>query len=360
MGIVFFLSLALSVSSTAGDYRQKLKELEEKLRATRAKITKLETREKDLKRQLRLLEEEQQTLQSMIQLTRHEEARARRRLSVLNRKIEEGQRRLGEWLEALKISGRYAVTEKLSASSDPVLQVVVSKMTEIAARNLQQYRTEVRQLQRWRRDREKALQTIRTLRRRLEQDQKELVRVEQKRKALLKKVKRQKKQEKTKEQEILEAKKKLEALLRELTQKSQQRRKQQGIPTQKLTRGLLSWPVQGQVIARFGMMKDPKYGTKVKNNGIDILSAPGSEIRAAADGEVVFAGPFLSYRNMVILDHHGFLTIYAYLETLRVQVGDQVQRGTPIGRLGASQPILHFEVRKEGKAVDPLRYLKSP
>ncbi len=359
MGLSVFLSAVLLVVATESEYRAKLQELEAKLKATRQKLQQLETQEKDLERQLRLLDEERKTLQQMIRTTRQEERRVRRRLDLLNRRIQEGHHRLGIWLEALKVSAQDAAIEHVWPEDDPVLSLVATQMTHIAKSNLERYRSEVQQLRVWKKDREKAWQAIRSLRKRLEKDEQTLAAVERKRRALLKKVQQQKKQTKTREQEILEDKRKLEALLRELAQKSKAKREAQGVPTRPLKRGLLSWPVHGQVIAEFGMMKDPKYGTKVKNNGIDILSAPGSEIRAAADGEVVFAGPFLSYRNMVILDHHGFLTVYAYLDVLYVQVGDQVDRGTPIGRLGDQQPILHFEVRREGKAVNPLRYLGS-
>ena len=115
----------------------------------------------------------------------------------------------------------------------------------------------------------------------------------------------------------------------------------------------LIWPARGPIINRFD---------DVKNKGVDIGGAPGDPVRAAADGRVVYSGSGLrGYGNLIIVKHDAtFLTAYAHNQTLLVKEGDAVTRGQNIATMGnsdADRVMLHFEVRKQGKPVDPLKYL---
>lgn len=114
-----------------------------------------------------------------------------------------------------------------------------------------------------------------------------------------------------------------------------------------------SWPANGQVIAGFS-----EGGSK----GISIAGAPGESIFAAEQGRVVYSGNGLrGYGNLVIVKHEGdFLTAYAHNRAILVKEGQVVRRGQKIAELGmsdADRPMLHFEVRKGGKPVDPMAYL---
>ncbi|MEO8275102.1 MAG: peptidoglycan DD-metalloendopeptidase family protein, partial [Thermoanaerobaculia bacterium] len=84
-------------------------------------------------------------------------------------------------------------------------------------------------------------------------------------------------------------------------------------------RGLLDWPVEGHVAVEFGPRVDPRYGTRVPHNGVDIETAPGSEVRAVYPGKVLFAAPFEGLGTMVVLQHAGrVFTLYAGLSEVRV------------------------------------------
>jgi lipoprotein NlpD len=113
------------------------------------------------------------------------------------------------------------------------------------------------------------------------------------------------------------------------------------------------WPSQGEVIANFD---------EAKNKGISIAGRIGDPVVAAADGRVVYAGAGLrGYGNLIILKHNNtFLTAYAHNQALLVREDQAVRQGQKIAEMGSSDADrvkLHFEVRRQGKPVDPLGFL---
>lgn len=115
------------------------------------------------------------------------------------------------------------------------------------------------------------------------------------------------------------------------------------------------WPAQGRLIAGFD---------EVKNKGFDIDGKAGDPIIAAGDGRVVYAGAGLrGYGNLIILKHNNtFLTAYAHNQTLLVKEDQSVKKGQKIAEMGnsdADRTKLHFEIRRQGKPVDPARYLPA-
>lgn len=117
----------------------------------------------------------------------------------------------------------------------------------------------------------------------------------------------------------------------------------------------LSWPAQGTVSSNFD---------DSKNKGLDISGKTGDAVLAAADGKVVYSGSGLrGYGNLIILKHNNtFLTAYAHNQTLLVREDQSVKRGQKIAEMGNSdseQVKLHFELRRLGKPVDPLKFLPN-
>lgn len=116
-----------------------------------------------------------------------------------------------------------------------------------------------------------------------------------------------------------------------------------------------NWPAKGKIIAYF----DERSGG---NKGIDIAGRKGATIVAAASGQVAYSGKGLpGYGNLLIIKHtNDYLSAYAHSRRLLVKEGEQVKAGQKIaemGNTGAQQVNLHFEIRKAGKPIDPLRYL---
>jgi lipoprotein NlpD len=113
------------------------------------------------------------------------------------------------------------------------------------------------------------------------------------------------------------------------------------------------WPAQGRIVRGFD-----QGGSK----GLDIAGKLGTPVRAAAAGRVVYAGSGLAgYGKLIIVKHNNtYLSAYAHNERVLVEEGDSVARGQHIahmGRSGAQEVKLHFEIRRDGKPVDPLSYL---
>ena len=113
-----------------------------------------------------------------------------------------------------------------------------------------------------------------------------------------------------------------------------------------------TWPTQGKVVDQYSQT----------NKGINISGKEGQNVFAAASGQVVYAGNGLrAYGNLTIIKHNAtYLSAYAHNKDLRVKEGDYIKQGQVIahlGHTGTTKPMLHFEIRKKGKPVDPLHYL---
>lgn len=120
------------------------------------------------------------------------------------------------------------------------------------------------------------------------------------------------------------------------------------------------WPVRGRIVSDFGV----KPGGS-RNDGINLAVPSGTDIKAAEDGTVVYAGNELKgFGNLVLVRHdNGWVSAYAHNKQLNVRRGDVVKRGQTIAQAGATgsvtQPQLHFELRKDNKPVNPMDYLPS-
>jgi lipoprotein NlpD len=117
------------------------------------------------------------------------------------------------------------------------------------------------------------------------------------------------------------------------------------------------WPLKGEVINRFSLVQPV-------NKGIDIAGGIGDSVTVVADGVVVYAGGNLrGYGELVIVKHNdSFLSAYGNNEKMLVQEGQKVKAGKSIARVGktaANDVMLHFEIRVDGKPVDPLKYLPA-
>ena len=125
----------------------------------------------------------------------------------------------------------------------------------------------------------------------------------------------------------------------------------------------LAWPMTGTVTMQYGSRVHPTFKTTIFNSGIDIAASAGTPVKAAGPGEVLYQGWLRGLGQVVIIDHGGDLTtVYAHLGRTSVREGANVSTGTVIGSAGNTgtdaEYGLHFEVRRNGSAVNPMNYLR--
>ena len=117
------------------------------------------------------------------------------------------------------------------------------------------------------------------------------------------------------------------------------------------------WPAKGEILRRFG------GGTSTQSKGIDIAGNMSQNVIAAAEGVVTYAGRgmYRDYGNLIILSHSGrYSTVYGHNSEILIKEGDPIKIGQPIARMGSTgtnRVKLHFQIRRSGDAIDPLKIL---
>jgi len=123
-------------------------------------------------------------------------------------------------------------------------------------------------------------------------------------------------------------------------------------------KGHLSLPAKGEVISGFGRHKHPEFNSYTVSNGISIAAPVGGGIHSVYDGQIIFADYFKGYGNMVIVDHGGgYFSLYAHADKILKKVGASVARNEVVASVGDTDStrgaMLYFEIRYQGKPVDP-------
>ncbi|KAF0234720.1 MAG: peptidase M23B family [Desulfovibrionaceae bacterium] len=132
----------------------------------------------------------------------------------------------------------------------------------------------------------------------------------------------------------------------------------QGKDAQLAAAGEFISPVSGELTSEYGWRRDPFTGQRAWHGGMDIAAPEGTPVRAARDGTVVFSGRERGYGNLVVVEHEGGVrTYYGHNKTNEVAEGQSVKAGQVLAQVGqtgrATGPHLHFEVRVDGRSVDP-------
>lgn len=125
------------------------------------------------------------------------------------------------------------------------------------------------------------------------------------------------------------------------------------------------WPMpndSGKIVSGFGVRANPWGGNMRHHDGVDIAAPKGTPVYATADGEVVFSGTQRGYGNVILIDHgDGLESLYGHLLKRKTREGKFVRQGNEIGCVGktgnATGYHLHYELRRDGKAIDPMPYL---
>jgi murein hydrolase activator len=274
-----------------------------------------------------------------------------------------------------KIHAQGAALPILLTGEDPVERLIIlrglANLAALDARVIQEYRVTSDRLAD-RKEREEARQAeLAALRAEASREQAEADREAVKRRTLLVKVRDERAYHERMVGELSEAARRLEAFIRDLVAKQRRLAKvPPGIPGELprsgfgALRGTLPWPTDGRLVSAFGPQVHPRFGTRTFRNGVDIQAAQGTEVAAVYAGHVVYTGWFKGYGNLIILDHsNDYYTLYAHVADIHVKEGEDVRQGQRIGTVGDTGsldgPRLYFEVRYQGRPLDPAEWLRQ-
>jgi septal ring factor EnvC (AmiA/AmiB activator) len=128
-------------------------------------------------------------------------------------------------------------------------------------------------------------------------------------------------------------------------------------------KGRMSLPVRGEVVETYGKHKHPDFNSYTFSKGLSISAAAGGDIKSIYEGSVIFADYFKGFGNMVIIDHGGgYFSLYAHAARILKKVGADVARNETVATVGDTDssrgPLLYFEIRHQGKPVDPAEWVR--
>lgn len=128
-------------------------------------------------------------------------------------------------------------------------------------------------------------------------------------------------------------------------------------------KGRMSLPVRGEIFETYGKHKHPDFNSYTFSKGVSISAAAGSDVKAIYDGSVIFADYFKGFGNMIIIDHGGgYFSLYAHTARMLKKVGADIARNETVATVGDTDssrgPMLYFEIRHQGKPVDPAGWVR--
>ena len=357
-----------------------IQQLEEQIEQNEAQLEQTRQRLADVENQLADLTDREQaglarlaSLQEQIGLTRGYLARLRSQAAARSGEIAQVARQI-EQTSAEAVSRKEALGRRLIAiykygQLNPLAALLSTRSVPEVYRKMLYLRWVVRADQRLAAElsqinRDLAAQRARLVAAQAELDRLQKEQLEQQAKldvaiaaesALLRKVRSEKETGRALQQQLTESAGRLQDLVVGL-----QLRKQKALPQSsaefEAAKGSLPWPLRGKVIATFGSKVHPRYKTKTSNLGIDIKAGASTSVGAVAPGRVAYADQFMGYGNLVIIDHGGgFFTLYSNLTEMSAKVGAGISVGTQVG---VAADYLHFEIRRDGKPVNPIDWLK--
>lgn len=366
---VLLLALLASTTATFGNeidqISRQLKELQEQRKDLSAELKQIGSQKRDVSAELQSLstaianaENEISTLHALIQEAEKNIARTEDELTLAAMHISEKKDLLARRLDAMYRNGNIAYAEVLFNSEDfsellsnlDMVQMIVAYDVELL-QFLEEQRLIVE-------DRKAELEAGRELLGRLKTEE------ENRQSMLLVSRGEQTRLQQELLQDEAELKKQLDQFEKEAKDLEQVLLKLQSEGD--YIGGIMKWPVTGhtRISSPYGNRIHPILKTNRFHSGIDIPAPTGTNIVAAAAGRVAFAGTQGGYGRTIILDHGGgIMTLYAHNSQLMVSEGAQVTQGSVIAKAGSTGmstgPHLHFEVRENGKYVDPMPWLKG-
>jgi septal ring factor EnvC (AmiA/AmiB activator) len=380
--LLFVVAIAMAAPILAQDSSQEeidkkkneLEQLRKELEAKRKKAKELEGQEKGVQAQIEELDGSLALTEEYIRKLEEREKQVQKELAELevhltdaSGNLEQRKTLMGRRLRAMYKYGRYRSLAAIVSSSsfaDVMSHVrflgLVAKRDKKIMESIQNYQAEVISTQT---ELENSKAEIDRIQSEKESEKKNLASTKKKREVAIASIRGQKEAE-------LAAAKELEQTaiaIQKLIETLEAARRQSDVVPQWASdlpgaKGTVPWPVNGEVVTRFGKSVNPRFGTTTYSNGIDIKAPVGTPIRCVADGKVEFIDNLPGYDRCIIVNHgRGYYTLYAHAVSVTVSVGQEIKGGDAIASIGEGSSVkgtvLHFEIRKGKEAQNPLSWL---
>ena len=387
--IIILSIINLKVTESFGidieaEINTQLKELE-KMKSEQVKLDqelkKIEKTQKNIAAEIQNIENKIEKLENDITTSRNrilqlEKDRTYLRADIesLSQDISSSKTKISQaMVRAYKNNVNFDFWSVFLGSSDPAeveeQWYLFQKYSEHEMNNISKYLDQKQNLQKKLKEVEQKIRLEAVLKEKLVIEEKNVKKLEETRKALLNQLIADKKNYQNSLSELAAAQKNVTKLIAQLQNELKKSRENaatsiKSLPPVKM--GRFFWPVSGgKVIKNFGISKDPVYQIQVFNPGIDIAASRGDNVYAAQDGIVLLARSIRGYGKTILIDHgQDVVTMYAYLDSIKVNPGDMVKGGQTIGLVGetglTNVPAVHFEVRVGTNAQEdnPLKWLK--
>jgi septal ring factor EnvC (AmiA/AmiB activator) len=390
LALVLVVALAVPAVAQRRDLRgeqRKLEETQKQLSEQRAKAEGARRREKSVLAELeqvgrRLAEKRREVarLDARIKSVQADVGTLRVDIRKLESSRADQEELLARRVRAIyKLHAQGGALPVILAGGDPLERALavrhLASLAALDARLIQEYRETTEKLGDRRARAETRQEELKGLRTDAEREGAAVDREATTRRTLLSRVRDERTYHERLVEELTEASQRLEAFVRELQAKQRQAAAAaaKAAPPRVVApmpapppgwRGRLPWPTEGRVATGFGVQVHPRFGTRTFKNGVDIEAAEGRAVAAVLAGQVVYAGWFKGYGNLIIVDHGNELfTLYAHVSEIEVKESDEVRQGQRIGVVGdtgsLARPGLYFEVRYRGRPQDPAEWLRQ-
>jgi septal ring factor EnvC (AmiA/AmiB activator) len=372
--IALLLALCLSASvlladGSLDDSRQKLEEIQRRIRQTSKNLKEKAVSERNLSSDLKTVERELarikariRSLSSKIDGLEGEIADKKKAIDQLEASMAALEIKVRQRLVALYKGGETSLLKVLFSSSSPArlaenydfLSRIVRRDRELLA----EYRGQMEELRISKEQLDELKQRQLSALGNLKEDRKTLDQAAKLKEELLAAVRRDRRELSAQLEELKEKAGRLASLVKKL-ESEKYREYTPGTGIFSSQKGHLPWPVTGDVKVGFGTWRHPELGTLYESQGIEIAVAPDRPIDSVWDGEVIFADRFKGYGNLIIVDHgENYYSLYAQASRLVRKVGDKVKKGDTLAFSGyEGADGVYFEIRHRGDPLDPTAWL---
>ena len=371
--LILIVATPPAAASTAGtssaavfrDQRSQLQRLLDRLTRSKVRLREVRREERRVLSELEDIDRSQEATEQRLQELAREMAGSRTaaqaiatRLAVTERRLADHRARLRGRLRTVYMYGRTGYVDVLLGADD-VREFVtrwhfVSTIVRADGRIIREYAEDVEEYR-------ALIETLRQEQARLAAvsaetaaRQREVEAREQAKRSALARLRQERRAFERMVRELEEDSRQLETLIRR-----SQRATSRGVALARNLSGFI-WPARGVFTSGFGIRRHPIFRIRRMHTGQDIAAPYGTPVQAASDGRVIYTGWFGGYGKIVVIDHgDGVSTLYAHLSRILTRSGARLRRGEVVGRVGSTGystgPHVHFEVRVNGRPIDPAR-----